>query len=303
MATVTSIKWLKAGLGGDWGADGVITQNESVIVTFDSLVPTVREAIATSNFFVGQIHRTDPSLVLQPGIDAFVHEDDNAHVWQFELVYSTASFNIQSRDESTYTTEVGISTWTYSRTVVTDQKTGKPILLPTGEPYDSAFMEQISAPVISVTVKEYSPHTGRIGMIGSVNQSSVKIAGIPCPKYCAMLSNYSPKPHRDDKGYLTFRNTFTIKLKFAKNNAGKEIGFTAETLAASFNHVVDGDLVAFKVADPEFKDDRTKDVLAATPQLVDKDGKKTTTAFYQEWVTNSIVNFGQFGLPSSYPAS
>jgi hypothetical protein len=303
MATVTSTFWLKDGLGGDLGEDGVITQEESVILTFDSIVPTVRQAIADSGFFVGQPHRTDQSLVLQPGIDGFIHADDNAHVWQFNLVYSTASFNIQSREESTYTTEVGISKWTYNRTVLTDQKSGDAILLPTGEPYDSAFFEQISAPIISVTVKEYSPHTSRISMIGSINSAAVKIAGVNCPKYCAMLDDYSPKPHRDEDGYLTFRNTFKIKLKFANNKAGNEIGFTIETLAASFNQVVDSKLVAIKVADEEFPDDRTKDVLAATPQMVDANGELTTTPYYQEWVTNSIVNFGQFGLPSSYPAS
>lgn len=303
MAQVINTQWLKAGLGGGQDESGIIIQTESVIITFDSIVTTVKEAIADSGFFVGQVHRDDDLLVLQPGFDSSVHADDNAHVWQFELTYSTAGFNSSSRSDSTYTTEVGISKWTYNRTVLTDQVSKKTILLPTGEIYDSSFEEQVSAPIISVTVKEYTPHTSRIALIGSINSSAITIAGVSIPKYCAMLDDYSPQPHRDEEGYLTFRNTFKIKLKFANNNKGKEIGFTVESLAASFNQVVDDKLVAIRVADPEFPDDRKKDILAATPQMVDEAGALTTTPFYQEWVINNPISFGQFGLPSSYPVS
>jgi len=303
MATVTNTQWLKDGLGGGQDESGIIIQTESVIITFDSIVTTVKEAIADSGFFVGQVHRDDDLLVLQPGFESNVHSDDNAQVWQFDLTYSTAGFNSSSRSDSTYTTEIGISKWTYNRTVLTDQVSGETILLPTGEIYDSSFEEQVSAPIISVTVKDYTPKISRIALIGSINDTAITIAGVPIPKYCAMLDDYSPQPHRDEEGYLTFRNTFKIKLKFANNKAGNSIGFTIESLAASFNQVVDGKLVAIKVEDPEFPDDRKKDVLAATPQMVDTNGELTSTPFYQEWVINNPISFSQFGLPTSYPVS
>ncbi len=303
MAQVTNTQWLKEGLGGGKDSEGVITQTESVIITFDEIVSTVTEAISLSGFKPGLPHRNDPSLLLQPAFDSNVHTDDNASVWQFDFTYSTASFNDISIINETYTPAVRISKWTYNRTVVTDKESSDPILLPTGEPYDSAFLEQISAPIISVTVKEYSANIQRIAQIGSINNSSIRIAGIKIPKYCAMLDDYNPEPHRDEDKYLTFRNTFKIKLKFAKNSSGQEIGFKIEALAASFNQVVNGELEAIKVRDPEFPDDRTKDILAATPQMVDTNGALTTTPFYQEWVTDDLIAFGQFGLPSSYPAS
>ena len=93
------------------------------------------------------------------------------------------------------------------------------------------------------------------------------------------------------------------KKKVVDNNKGKEIGFTVETLAASFNQIVEGKLVAIRVEDPEFPNNRKKDILAATPQMVDKDGALTSTPFYQEWVVNNPISFSQFGLPSSYPVS
>ena len=89
----------------------------------------------------------------------------------------------------------------------------------------------------------------------------------------------------------------------ATDISGDEIGFTLESLAASFNQLVDGQLEAIKVADPEFPDNRKKDILAATPQMVGADGKKTTTPYYQEWMPFDSVSFSQFGLPSNYTVS
>jgi len=303
MAQVIDTLWLKEGLGGNLDSSSVITQTESAIIVFSDIIPTFKEAVATSGFYVGQVHRNDNTMILQPDFEANVIDEDNAKVWRFDLTYSTAGFNPQSGNEDTQTDRVSISKWTYNRTVTADLGTRAPILLPTGEPYDAAFIEQVSAPIISITVKEYSANIGRIEKIGSINDSSLNIAGISCPKYCAMLDDYNPQPHRDEQGYLTFRNTFKIKLKFANNAAGNEIGFKIETLAASFNQLVDGKLEAIRVADPEFPDNRKKDILAATPQMVDEDGKLTTEPFYQEWLVNNAIPFGNFGLPSSYPVS
>lgn len=303
MAQVINTQWIKEGLGGSADDNGVITQNESVIITFDEVVGTLTDARSFSGFIAGQRHRNDNKLILQPNFDGNVHPDDNARVWIFDLEYSTAGFNEVSYETETYTPKVEISKWTYNRTVVNDKESGDPILLPTGEPYDAAFLEQVSAPIISITVKEYSHNIQRIEEIGSINDNEIRIAGITCPKYCAMLDDYQVRPHEDDKGYLTFQNTFKIKMKFAKNNEGQQIGFKVETLAASFNEVKDGELVAIKVADPEDPTNREADILAATPQMVDANGAKTSKPYYQEWVTDDLTDFSRFGLPTSFPRS
>ena len=301
MAQVTNTQWLKDGLGGGQDDEGVITQTESVIITFDGIVNNVKEAIKISGFVAGQRHRNDFDLVLQPGFEANVHQDDNAHVWVFDLTYSTINQNSFSIIDETYKPQVKVTKWTYPRTVVSDKVSGEPILLPTGEPYDSAFIEQVSAPIISITVKEYSDNIQRIEQIGAINDADIRIAGISCPKYCAMLDDYQPEAHRDEKGYLTFRNTFKIKLKFAQNKEGNTIGFTVESLAASFNEVVEGELTAIEVLDPASTEEKPKYILAATPQLVDANGAKTTVPYYQEWVVNNTTSFRSFGLPTSYP--
>jgi hypothetical protein len=304
MANVSNTKWLKDGLGGSQDDKGVITHSESVIIVFDDFVTDMVQAISDSGFRGGQVHRSNDFLLLQSNITASVHEDDNAKVWLFELEYSTRGFNESAQDDETYRPSVDIGRWSYPRTVTRDKITDKPILLPTGEPYESAFIEQISAPILSITIKEYSANVDRIAMIGSVNNTQIKIAGIICPKYCAMLDDYIPKPHYDEEGYLTFENTFKIKLKFFKNKSGDEIGFKLESLAASFNEIGDdGELDAIMVKNPEYPTDRKKDILAATPQMVGADGKKTTTPYYQEWMPFDSVSFSQFGLPSSYTVS
>jgi hypothetical protein len=302
MANIVATKWLKEGLGGG-ASDSGITHNESIIIVFDDFITTSYDAISFSGFSPGQVHRDNDFLILQGNIEANVHTDDNAKVWQFDLEYSTFGFNETSIINDTYRPKVAISKWSYPRVVTTDKVTGLAILLPTGEPYESSFIEQVSAPIVSITVKEYSAEIDRIALIGSINSTSIRIAGITCPPYCAMLDDYSPEPHFDDDGYLTFRNTFKIKMKFFKNKAGEEIGFKLETLAASFNQLVTDQLEAIKVADPEFPTDRKKDILAANPLMVDVNGVKTSTPFYQEWVVHDVVSFGQFGLPTNYTVS
>jgi len=303
MANVSNTKWLKDGLGGSQDDSGVITHSESVIIVFDDFVTDMVQAISDSGFRGGQVHRSNDFLILQSNVTASVHEDDNAKVWLFELEYSTRGFNESAQDDETYRPSVDIGRWSYPRTVTRDKVTGLPILLPTGEPYESAFIEQISAPILSITIKEYSANVDRIAMIGSVNSTQIRIAGITCPKYCAMLDDYIPKPHYDEEGFLTFENTFKIKLKFFKNKSGTEIGFKLESLAASFNQSVAGQLEAIKVADPQAPTDRSKDILAATPQMVDAVGAVTSTPYYQEWMPFDSVSFSQFGLPSNYTVS
>lgn len=298
MAQVTNTQWLKDGLGGGQDSEGIITHAESVIITFDSLVSTTKEAIDHGGFRAGQRHRLDDNLILQPNIDADVHEDDNAKVWIFNLTYSTNGFNESSLEDDTYTPEVDFGKWTYNRVVTVDKETGDIIKLPTGELYDPQFVEQVSSVIMSITVKEYSANIDRISLIGSINDTEIRIAGVLCPKYCAMLDDYKPKPFVDEKGYLTFRNTFDIKLKFFKNVSGEEIGFKLETVASSFNQLVGGELEEITV-----KDKDGEEVPVATPQLVDQNGAKTTTPYNQEWVVHDLTSFRAFGLPTSYPVS
>jgi hypothetical protein len=303
MANILEIKWLKNGLSGSQTDNGSITHSEIVIIVFDDFIHTALDAISHAGLRAGQPHRKNNFLHLKPGFTAEVHEDDNAKVWKFDLEYSTRGFSENAIDEENYRPSISISPWSYPITVTRDKVTGEPILLPTGEPYESAFIEQVSAPIVTITVKEYSAHIDRISLIGSINESFIRIAGVNCPKYCAMLADYSPEPHYDEDNYLTFQNTFKIKMKFFKNKQGSEIGFKLETLASSFNELIGGKLTAIKVADPEFPTDRKKDILAANPIMVSASGKQTSSPHYQEWVVHDTTSFSRFGLPSNYTVS
>jgi hypothetical protein len=123
-----------------------------------------------------------------------------------------------------------------------------------------------------------------------------------------MFDDYKTEPYRDEDGFLTFFNTYSIKTKFVKNNQGSEIGFKVETLAASFSQLVDGKLEAITeklITTPEEggNDEVSEQVQVSEPVMIDKDGAVTTDPFYQEHMPFDLISFSQFGLPSSYPVN
>ncbi len=160
--------------------------------------------------------------------------------------------------------------------------------------------------MLTITIRENSARMDRLEEIGKINNSSITIAGLTFPKYCAMFFNYSSEPFQDELGYWTFLNTFQIRGKFkeAQTDGKGIIGFQLEQLASGFNRRDDeapNGKVEIKVADPEFPTDRTKDVPVATPQMLDANGDLTTTPYYEYFVVNDLTDFGKFNLPSSYP--
>ena len=100
-------------------------------------------------------------------------------------------------------------------------------------------------------------------------------------------------------------NTYSIKLKYFRNRLGKIIGFKLETLQSGFNQIVDDVKVEIRVADPEFPDDRTKDVPVSEPQLIDEDGALlnglVVLPVYKENVVDDLYDFRLFALPTAYP--
>ena len=305
--------WLKEGFTGGQSSEGVITQSESVRLIFDEIITTVPEALAASGFRAGQVHRTSNFMFLGGDIGAEVDADSNGSSWVFDLNYTTVSYESNSNEQETYRPKVAISKWSYTRTVDVDKLTGEAILLPTREAYDPPLVEQISAPIIHVTVRENSSNIARIADIGSINNTPISICGIDIPAYCGMFDDYTTEPHWDEQGYLTFLNTYAIKCKFLKSKAGDQIGFMIEALAASFNFLNDDDIrEEIKVesvvteADPSATPPVEKVVEmvpVATPQLIDENGAQTETAYYQYWVPQDLISFSPFGLPTSYPVN
>jgi len=304
MAQALNTFFLKEGRGGSVSTTGT-TQDESVIIVFDSVVENVDDAVVASGFKPGQQHRSGKFLFLDDSIDAEVHQDDTGRTWMFELTYSSRSFNPTENDNSgSYRPEIRTGKWTYTIVVDRDKKTGDPIANTVGDPYDPLPIETISAPMLSITIQEYSANMGRLADLGSINNGAITIAGLPAPLYCCMFDDYQSVPYWDEEGYLSFKNTFTFKYKFFKNKAGKEIGFQLEAVNQGFNEKDDtapNGKVEIKVADPEFPTDRTKDVPVAVPQMLTEAGLKTNEPFYQEWVVHDLLDFTQFGLPTAYP--
>lgn len=309
MANIVNTYWLKKGLGGDQ-SEGVITQNESVIILFDQVVDNSIDAIRDSLFVEGQAHRLKPfEFFLNDGIQADVVEDDTGLSWQFELTYTTRPIGGSSTtdDDEFYIPEVDFGRWTYQIVVDRDKVTGDPLVNPAGDPVDPLPVDTVSAITISITVKENSPNLGRIQDIGSINSSTVKIAGVSIPKYCGMFDDYRTQPFRENEFVISFKNTLTFKLKYFKNKAGDRIGFKLETLNSGFNYIdEEGERAEIKIQTAKDPDDLSKGydwVPVATPQLLTEDGFLTETASYTEYVVNDVINFSQFGLPTSYPVS
>jgi len=307
MAVILNTFWLK-GVEGGMGSDGIINHNEIAIIEFDAVVGTVMEAIADSLFRGGEQHRLNDFLFLTGDINAKVQENTNGTTWEFSLTYTSIGYNVNSNDPTNFRAKVGYSKWTYSRVLYNDKETGEPILLPNGLPFDPPLMETISSAIIHVTVRENSANADVIPSLGSVNSSSITIAGSSIPKFCGMFDDYKTEPYRDEEGFLTFFNTYSIKTKFVKNNEGEEIGFKVETLAASFSQLVDGKLEAITEKLITTKEEgETKEVSelvqVSEPVMIGEDGAVTSTPFYQEHTPFDLILFSQFGLPTSYPVN
>jgi len=304
---IVNTYYLKDGLSGARASDGS-TINESVLLVFDSVIDNPLDAIEASGLRKGQQHRSGKLLFLSGDIQADVHQDDTGRTWLFDLSFSTrASINSSDNDDpntGTYRPEVKLGRWTYTRVVDKDKVTGDLVANTAGDPYDPLPVETISAPTMSITVQEYSPNMGRLQDLGSINSDEITLCGLDAPKYCCMFDDYQTQPYWDTNGNLTFRNTYTFKFKYFKNQAGEQIGFKLEAVSQGFNSkdaTAPNGLVEIKVADPEFPTNRAKDVPAATPQLLDAGGLVTIVAFYQEFVVHDVVSFDAFGLPTSYP--
>lgn len=312
MAQVSNTYYLKDVSGSRSGDD--ITQDESAIIQFDSVVETYQDAVTFSGFKKGQQHRSGKLLFLNGDINANVHDDSNGTTWIFELSYSTLNRGSSSNSDpntGTYRPEVDLGKWTYTRVVDRDKVTGLLVANTAGDPYDPLPIETISAPTISITIQEFSPNMGRLEDLGSINSADISIAGVSIPKYCGMFDDYQTKPFWDEEGYLTFRNTYTFKLKYFKNKAGNQIGFTLEAASNGFNFIDltnANQLTEIQVADPNFPTDRKKDVPTASPLPLDIAGQSPVQGgyigpAYQEFVVNDVVDFNQYGLPTAYPVN
>lgn len=298
MADIIDQDWLLDGLSTRRDEDGIITHNESTIIKFDETVSTGPEAILSSGFKEGQEHRNDFNLFLNGSIEANPEESNNGTVWRFDLQYTTSGFNLPTPGGPNERAIIEFGEWTYTKVVESDKKTHKPIVNTAGDLYDPLPEEIIFNPVIMVTLRQNSAKIDRILEIGSINDSDISIAGVPIPAHCAQLAGYRPVPSYDEEGYLTFLNTYTIKLNFSVNHDGERIGFKIESISAGFNQKVDGELEPITIED----EDGTK-IPVATPQMLDESGALTTTPFYETWTVNKETSFSSFGLPSSYPVT
>lgn len=300
MATITKINFLKEGLGGGQGVDGFITQDQILRVEFSGVITTVREAISTiasAGFRIGSQHPIDPIMFLVGDIGAEALDDSIGDVWDFELSYSTVGPNPhQNSNTGSYRPEVVPGSWTYTRVVDRDKETGEAFLNPAGDPIDPLPIEVISAPTLTITIQEYGDHISRLNLVGSINSGGLSIAGLLAPKYCVMFDKYTTKPFWDEEGFLTFRNTFFLKFKYYKNEAGNEIGFKLESVEQGFNQIVGGEKEAIKIPDED-----GNLVLTSIPLMLNAAGAVTDTPFYKERVSLDLIDFSQFALPTSFP--
>ena len=305
MANIIEQYWLKDGLDTEMDDSGLITHRESCIIKYDEIVTTGPEAISSSGFEIGQEHRSNINLFLNEGIQANPIGEDTGAVWRYDLVYTTNGFNISIDGEDNNRVEVNTGSWTYSAVVEVDKETGDPIETPAGDPYDPMPEDIIAAPILIITKRENSARIDNLENVGSINRSGIRIAGLNLPKYCAMLADYQSNPVIDDRGNLTFRNTYTIKGLYKKNKSGQVIGFKQEVLARGFNEInSEGVKTEIIVKTPKDSDDLSQgydDVPTAEPLKLSSTGSVTDTPYYQEFVIHDLYDFSNFNLPSSYP--
>ncbi len=308
MANIVDQKWIKDGAGGRMDEDGIIIFNESTIITFNEVVTDTPDAIASGGFQQGQEHRDNFNLTLSGAIEANPVDESNGSEWRFDLEYTTSAFGQSNTfGNSPPRATVKIGTWTYNQIVESDKENNQALANSAGDPYDPMPEEIIANPVLMITMRQNSAKISRVEDIGSVNDSSISIAGISFPKHTAMLAAYESDPVYDEEGYITFYNTYTIKANFKTSKDGDVIGWKLEMLSQGFNQIVDGIHGEIRVQspkDPEADPVKYEWVPVAQPQMLDENGKATTdpaAADYKTYLVHNETSFSSFGLPSNFP--
>ena len=311
MANIVEQKWIKDGAGGRMDEDGVITFNESTIITFSEVVTDTPDAIASAGFNQGQEHRDNFNLTLSGAIEANPLDEGNGLIWRFDLEYNTAGFGQSNTfGNSPPRATVKIGTWTYNQVVESDKESNEALVNSAGDPYDPMPEEIIANPVLMITLNQSSAKIDRVEKIGSVNGSQVRICGITFPAHTAMLAAYESDPVRDEEGYLTFYNTYTIKGNFKVSKSGDVIGWKIELLSQGFNEIVNGKHQGIQIEEQTNKGNEGNDgpkyewVPVAQPQMLDSSGQSTTDpsdADYKTYLVHNEESFSAFGLPTNFP--
>lgn len=291
MAQVTNTYWLLDGLGGSVGFEN-ITQNETCIVVFDEAVNNVSDAVADSGFRLGQRHRYNPLLSIAGTIDPVAITSTE---WQFDLTYSTMG-TIQSPTDEDFTPIIEPGKWATTKVIYHDKETGDPIENPAGDPYNPPPVAEVYYPRYRITLREFNANMGRLQLLGSVNNATINIVGIPTPKYCAMFTDYTPKQYVDDDDNIYFLNEFEISFNFNVSKTNELIGFKLEYLAQGFNElIVAGDKTQ------GIKPIMENNEPVSNPRKLGANGQQTDTPFYQNFSHLDLINFSTLGLPAQYP--
>lgn len=311
MANIIEQKWIKDGAGGGMDEEGVITFNESTIITFNEVVENTPDAIASAGFSQGQEHRNNFNLTLTGSIEAAPLDETNGRTWRFDLTYDTSGFGQSNTiGNSAPKATIKVGTWTYNQIVEADKDSGDALVNSAGDPYDPMPEEIIANPVLMITLRQNSAKINNVEKIGSINSSQVRICGIRFPTHTAMLAAYESDPVRDEEGYLTFYNTYTIKGNFKAGKSGDIIGWALEILSQGFNQIIDGKHQGIQIEEQTNKGNEGDDgpkfawVPVAQPQMLDSQGKATTNpgdADYKTYIVHNTESFSSFGLPSSFP--
>jgi hypothetical protein len=129
-----------------------------------------------------------------------------------------------------------------------------------------------------------------------------------------MLAAYESKPIRDEEGFLSFNNTYTIKGNFKVGKSGSIIGWqlellSTELLSTGFNEKRNGKYQAITIEeaiDPSANPVKYQRVPIAQPAMLDDSGQSTTdpsSASYKKFLVHNKANFSSFGLPSNFPVN
>jgi len=290
--SIVSQRFLKNNQGANRDFAGT-SLTEILYIEFSEVQSDSLEALKSAEIFVGDPHRNHEEL----SIDTIDTESMSGTQWFLTINYTTqATFDNPNGDENTdFRFSVEVDSWSYEKVTEYDRETGVAIANSARDRFDPPPTQTVTYPVLIVSKKENSANIQRLEDVGKINNGTSKIAGVTIPKFCGMLSGYEPNTMRDEEGNLYFTNVFTFRLNFDVNENGATIGFKLRLLDAGFNKLENGKQVAITKGNE----------VVVTPALLDGSGgelSETADPVYKEFVVNDTVNFGNFGLPSSFPA-
>ena len=144
--------------------------SETWVYVFDTVQINSLEAIRSTGLYTGTQHDDDEFLTLTSVSASPISGSE----WTIELEYNTQGTDENNSEEpEDYKPVIEFGEWTFQRVIEFDKESGDAIVNSAGDKFDPPPVEDISYPIVSVTIRESSAKLSNMEIVGSINNTAL----------------------------------------------------------------------------------------------------------------------------------